>query len=273
MKTRSFIQWFFCALVGLAVLMTAVSCGDDDKDKDAKPDNFSGKRLVTRIESDELTWTFSYDEDGNLTRMYFYEQGYGEGTYTLSKVGSKLVVTYNEKDDNRPVSSTFSSDLNSDGYIVSAVDDTDESDFSCKFTYNDGYLKSYGETSYGEKYLINYEWKNGNLSRYTESGDYPGTGIYSFTNRENKMNIDPGELLYGIYGWGMAFVPFSAAYLGKKNKCLIEKYVYTSKDGNYIDEFTYEFDKDGYVTQFVLTDRETVNSYTDTYINVFKVYY
>lgn len=284
MKAGNFIQGLLGMVACSAILLTAVSCDDEGGDKtgngggkEERPtENPSGKKLVSKIENDLLIFKFSYDGEGRLTWMSWQERSDGEPfSYIFTQTGTRLVVTADWADLDGPAIPVFSGDLDDDGYIVSAVSTEGEERFSCECTYRNGYLESYQETTEGVLQRLTYEWDNSHISWYTESGNYPGMAIYTFTDRENKMNIDPAELLHGTYGWSMMFLPFSAGYLGKKNKCLIEKYEYTGtgKAENYTEEFTYELDKDGYVTGFTIKNTAAVPSGTHTSTQTFDVYY
>lgn len=285
MKTKSFIQCIFCVLAGLAVLMTTVSCGDDDKDKDATPDNSSGNKLVKKIESMYGSIQFYYDAEGNLRRMLVDGANGGDlNDYTYSKVGNRLVVTNNwivRGIKDYPGETTYTCTLDGNGNIVSAYSSIGYT-YRCSYD-KEGYLKSYEEDENDNgSTFINYIWKGGNLSQYAETEEkykssYSCTCVY--TDKENKMNIDLGDLteIYGYwelsYGGstgvedysGGNFGPMSAGYLGRKNEYLIERAIYKSAYDVSNCEFSYEFDEEGYVTKFMYAEGDESDVYNVSY--------
>ena len=89
-------------------------------------------------------------------------------------------------------------------------------------------------------YTQTYDWENGNVMNGYPNGPNSKQEYYTYTNVENKMNIDLTHLFTQVYGEDV--YQFAVlGYIGKKNSNLI---------GSMRDYYTYEYtlDSEGYVS-------------------------
>lgn len=250
-------------LLAACVAMVFVSCSKDD-DATVNPD---GKKLVSKISSkdadNELTYnetTFQYDKNGTIEKIVekgrevdnSYDDEWTD-TYVFTRSGNKITAkcdytyTDNKKGKTETDSDITEYTLNDKGYISQYewVDDEDDERSVYKYSYNDeGQLierteEEYRGTSFRE-YTYEYGWSNGNLISKRQSGSSYAEN-YTYTNEENKANID-----FGVFYWEIGVDDYLElfGYLGKTNKnCLY-------KDGNSSSTiYKYTFDGDGYVTK------------------------
>lgn len=273
-------QIFILLMVAMCAIMFA-ACSDDD-DTTVNPD---GKRLVSKIckeqtqaeEEDYYELNFQYDKNGIIEKVVeigreSWDSHYDEwtDTYSFSRSGNKLTVKndYTSTDETDKIEiKTYTTDyiLNDKGYIFQYewIDEEDGERRVYKYSYNDeGQLVGCTEeehrgTSFNE-YTYEYSWSNGNL---VSGSSYVN---YTYTNEENKANIDLGAF------WGEADYDGSNynylelfGYLGSTNKnCL---YKYSGSHDTYT--YKYSFDTNGYVTKMKKYDRnsELLCTYTIEY--------
>lgn len=268
-------------MVAMCAIIFA-GCSDDD-DTTVNPD---GKRLVSKIckertqaeEEDYYELNFQYDKNGNIEKIVekgreingSYDEEWTD-TYVFSRSGNKLTskndYTRTDNKKGKTETETYITDyiLNDKGYIFQYewIDEEDGERRVYKYSYNDeGQLvgcteEEYRGTSFNE-YTYEYSWSNGNL---VSGSSYVN---YTYTNEENKANIDLGAF------WGEADYDGSNynylelfGYLGSTNKnCL---YKYSGSHDTYT--YKYSFDTNGYVTKIKKYDRnnELLGTYTIEY--------
>lgn len=247
--------------------MWCVSCSNDDDDTTVNPD---GKRLVSKIreeytdaeEGDYYELNFLYDKNGIIEKVIetgreSWDSHYGEwtDTYTFSRSGNKLTVKndYTHTDETGKIEiKTYTTDyiLNDKGYITQYewIDDGDRDVY--KYFYNDeGQLvKSTSKYNNNDEYTYEYGWLNGNLISKRPSGSGYITN-YTYTNEENKANIDLGAFFaeYDYDGSNDYLELFG--YRGKTSRNCIYSH---SHDNNQF--YKYTFDKDGYVVKIQICE-------------------
>ena len=245
-------------LLVACVAMMCVSCSKDD-DATVNPD---GKRLVSKIRcvdaGNELTYnetTFQYDKNGNIEKItdkgrdVDYNNNQDDewvDIFTFSRSGNKITSTTDLTHIDNDAGTTHSEGvymavctLNEKGCITQydkqRIDKESSERHVCKYSYdNDGQLiKQVYEN--GDTY--EYTWTNGNLVSKRNLGNRyitPYTETYTYTNEENKANIDFGTFNFESTGYADYLELFG--YLGKTNKNLLKK-----ANGR---EYDYEFDGD-----------------------------
>lgn len=268
-------------LLVACVAMVFVSCSKDD-DTTVNPD---GKKLVSKLRSvdtdNELNYdemTFQYDKNGNIEKIVeksreIWSNGDEEWsyTYTFSHSGNKITSKCdytgidNKKGTTETNAYTTVYTLNDKGFIsqYESVDEEDDERSVYKYSYDDDnqlskYIREeYYDNSFHE-YTYECGWSNGNLISKRQSGSsYPEN--YTYTNEENKANIDLGVFYWeiGTDDWLELF-----GYLGKTNKnCLY-------KDNNSNTTYKYTFDSNGYVTKIL--EYNSSNTLRRTYTVEYK---
>lgn len=273
-------QIFILLMVAMCAIIFA-ACSDDD-DTTVNPD---GKRLVSKIckertqEEDYYELNFQYDKNGNIEKIVerrredsgsSFDDEWTD-TYTFSRSGNKITSKNDYTDETGTETYTTVYTLNDKGYI-SQYEWTDEFNderiIHNTLSYdNNGLLnkrtRKENEGISVSEYTYEYSWSNGNLISERQLGSNYVTN-YTYTNEENKANIDLGAF------WGEADYDGSNydylelfGYLGSTNKNCLYKY-----SGSY-DTYTYKysFDTNGYVTKMKKYDRnsELLCTYTIEY--------
>lgn len=276
-------------LLVACVTMVFVSCSKDEDDTNVNPD---GKRLVSKIyleralygELEYYELNFQYDKNGIIEKII--EKGrevngsYDEEwtyTYVFSRSGNKLTskndYTCTDHKKGKTETETYTTDyiLNDKGYITQyewTYEDNDERIIYNTLSYDDNGLltkrtKKENEGISVSEYTYEYSWSNGNLVSRRQSGSSYVTN-YTYTNEENKANIDLGAF------WGEADYDGSNydylelfGYIGKINKNCLNKY--SGRYNTYT--YKYSFDTNGYVTKMEKYDRnnELLCTYTIEY--------
>lgn len=249
------------------------SCSKDD-DATVNPD---GKKLVSKIslsskdadnELEDGDITFQYDKNGTIEKIVskgreVYDSYDDEwtSTYVFSYSGNKITSKYdytttdNKTGETETGTYTTEYTLNDEGYI-SQFEQTDDGERKiCKYSYDDEGQLVKREDDYG---VTTYGWSNGNLVSERRSGS-SNVISYTYTNEENKANIDFGFLLNQI-GPDDGLSMFG--YLGKTNKNCLNK----ESRSDYSTTYKYTFNGDGYVTKIQGYDKnELKGTYTVEY--------
>ncbi len=212
---------------------------------------FAGKKVSkisissTKGSSSEIIYT--YDNSGTIATMKK-----GAYTYTYTFAGNNLTVKKGSE-------ILYQCTLNNSGYISSV------SNKGTTCTYNSNMYMT--RCDYGSYYFtVKYDSKN-NQSEVSTVVSGTSTQYYTYSNYENKTNIDlnaivtnafPYEAWFGEYG---ILSPFSL--FGKRSPYLSNKDVYNNQ---HTFNISYT-NTDGYPTKIVVTDNATVNNNgTTTYM-------
>lgn len=246
MKTLKLFNHF------LTLIMVLVAIGFSSCSKDEEPEtgeqpteDGGGRRLVSKMEfssPEDGDWVvrFFYNKDGSLQKITNDVAELSEMTFT--RVGNELTIKldYEVDADVDRITST----LNGDGYVISSLF---EGGSSGAYEYQNGFLN---HVRYSGNAQWNVTWQNGDIVKVADD-DRPTNCTY--TNRENKMNVELFDLTYpNMFEDSELYM--TSGYWGKRNKHLLKKVEEVDgRDSRYSHEFSYDFDSEGYVTQIFYT--------------------
>lgn len=228
-----------------------VSCSDDD---DGEPTTTKdGKRLVAKITEvnydDRTETTFEYDKSARLEKVVekYYSDDYLEEefsvmfSYSTDKIVGK-VIDGGEGGVGELTHHTATFILNGQGYIseyeiIWNPKGEDEWMENGTFVYNDkgqlvGATIIEEEGEYRDVVNFEYFWVNDELVKEVEDERYVSN--YSYSDKENKTNID-----FFYYLEGVEFYLECVGWVGKATS----KYLPEELDG---EEVSYKFDGEGY---------------------------
>lgn len=231
---------------------------------DPEPDPTPGEeeddsphKLVKEIRSveedgDYSVMQFFYDKQNRVTKItevgrseeeidnWLYEYTYSGNTLEIVRT---LTGSSYQKDGLHCM-------LNTDGYIIKAVDWDEEYGEGGVYTYDydtEGHVSAY---YYDGKLERSYQWINGNVK---EGGD-SSTEVYTYSNETCKSNLYIPHLFMQLYSEDWMYTALTNRQ-GKNPKNLISSYHRYGED-RAID---YEFDSEGYVTKITEDHYGTVH--------------
>lgn len=250
--------------MSLAVLFFVACSDDDDSGAAFTPD---GKRLIAKItdvdeDGDSDVMTFQYGKNGRMEG--FLEKGYYDGeeeystsfsfSYSDNKIVGKMTDKYRLSEKTYTDEGTMVFNLNDQGFIADYKWEWYRSEYeedyqeTGTFVYDDeGQLiretwKALSEGKYSEGVETEYQWSGNELISSVDINEQQHTNTYSYTytDHENKTNIDFGRWLWE----GTDFMLDCCGYTGKATSKYLPK---ESKRGNSSYEtFEYSYDEDGY---------------------------
>jgi hypothetical protein len=233
-SARGFPMKKIVHLFFFATAFFLVTCEDDEeKASDCQV-------IMMKVTQDNETDSVlvSYDSDDRVTEIDLGEGWSSVYTYGTSKVTEKSYINY-------LLSSTNVYTLNFDGYAMSSIhthagSDDPESSTTYDFDEN-GYLISEIEVDAQDadnRKETYYEYEGGNL-------------IHKET--DNLKTSYHSETEYEYYTDKLDKFTNHMTYLGKPNKNLVKKSTSTSDVITLISNYSYQLDKDGYVTNEIQT--------------------
>lgn len=173
--------------------------------------NNADKELgYTNADVDNYEKTFSYDEQGRVTRIVTLWTGYGNKTYTESfdyQTAGQITVKTQGSSYGTGVEeeNTYTVKLNAAGNAASIADE--EGEFM-RFSYtSDGRFAQWKDTDAGdESCQANYVYENGMLSKYEYiSSAYPEENItYTFNTTSDYSHRYPNNCpadIFGLIAW------------------------------------------------------------------------
>lgn len=254
MKSTRFGNYAFLFVAAFTLVFASCSKDDSPGDGGTGPGNpgSKGKRVSKVVldygNGEVETRTFFYNEEGGLEKaaLSFYNghsRSASEQTYT--RVNDNLVIDYVEYEGSNNERKTASCKLNAEGYVTSITSPDNE---TMMFTYRDGYLATCTEP---DADTYSFSWQDGNLVKVVSEDD---TEIITYTEDINNMNIDMLDF-YEVGPFDELSV-FTSGYFGKRNKNLVKMISSGNEQVGNSVEYTYKFDREGYVTSFTLIDKE-----------------
>lgn len=257
MKTLKFIEEALLAMI-LSVSFSACS---NDNENVPEDDNNS---LTTVLKPSKLSWKdgnylqLSYDQQKRLHRVEEYtESGYLEETTTIEYNENTIVMTSSFPDQENYKTVDICS-LNSEGLIVKTVSkdiyqNKEEERSTEKYAYDkDKQLISVQNTTNNTEVLIT--WENRNLiaaNRNDPRNKHNTTYKYTTIPSSKGFFLFYDDILIDIFYevHNMSLLA-NCGYFGKIPQNLIESITdtYDSED-SYTWSLSYQFGKDGYVTE------------------------
>ncbi len=277
------LKWMFCLVAAVGLTLAFSACSDDDNEDDPQGNGQGAgnggqgvtvlaKKLSKIVEKEgemETTYLFSYDSEGRLAKIFKGEnEVYKEFRYETNKIS---IYRNNELRGEITLK---------DGKAVSEKGIYGTNEYSLyTYTYNGNYIAKMHEESYyrGEKEYSATSTlvvKDKNLVAVNSVDDDDPTDIDNMvlepSGIANNANID-------LYGWVNEEESWLLCVLGTRFQNLPAKITNTWKEeeNGSIEEFeavisyTYEVDKDKYVTKITETyteeGRANTKIYTITY--------
>ena len=278
--------WMAGALM-CAIAMFGACSDDDDEFKgngEGAGNGGSGvvvkeKKLVRVEEQSEGSsykdiTLFSYDAQGRLSKITETDED-GDYSYDYTVIyGTDKVTVVSEANDETVY------ELNGDGYMEECVDEGSDYRYVCNYSYSGGYLSRADFTYYD---LIDGEWvPDGEIeySEFTTSGGNLKGSYYVYEYKEDGKTVREEEhgtfeasnvannmnidFIYNEYmGWEDEYLLCIA---GKRYQNLPER---LDSDGYTVD-FEYTVDDEGYVRKARITEKEGDYEYVEIYTFIYE---
>ena len=259
------------ALLAVVMCVNLASCSDDDEEPTKNDDGVitNQKQLmqIKMVDSETITWDFTYDSKGRLISINHAEKYNGRTERDITNYiwGNNTIIA---EDDNSTRTYTL------DNNLVKSINDTDDySDWSnATFTYNSSNQLIAVQNTYTDGTSVDtYTWNNGRITKltYTENGSYYSEeDVYEYTYSGKTCKgyfplyspSDNDDIFY-----------VHPELIGLRCSQLPDQ-VY-SKDDYYEEtsKYSYTFDKDGYVESctVVNTEKNLSDNTTDTDTTIF----
>ena len=260
-------------LIGMALLAVCVSfasCSDDDepsKNDDGVITNQKQLMQIKMVDSETITWDFTYDSKGRLISINHAEKYNGRTERDITNYiwGNNTIIA---EEDNSTRTYTL------DNNLVKSINDTDDySDWSnAIFTYNSSNQLIAVQNTYTDGTSVDaYTWNNGRITKltYTENGSYYSEeDVYEYTYSGKTCKgyfplyspSDNDDIFY-----------VHPELIGLRCSQLPDQ-VYSKDDyDEETSKYSYTFDKDGYVESctVVNTEKNLSDNTIDTYTTVF----
>lgn len=278
------------AALGAATVFT--SCSDDDDDNNGNGNGAGNGGSGVTVLSKKVSKIVSKNEDGKVSDTYFFSyDSEGKLSKIIDQYGTSEAeqneksITYSE---NKIVISkdTKESVIHlKDGKAVSyAEQDGSNWKYDYTFSYSGNYLSEMVST---ESQLVNGVWTKGSTDTYTYTvkdgnlsavknvwkGEHEnGTTDITVTYGKvaNNANIDLGYLCYETEGEDLLML----CVLGNRYQNLPSSMSSQDEDGwSYRVTFTYETDKEGYVTKITIVSVESGEGQTYTDTDIYEIVY
>lgn len=233
MKTLRFIGM---ALVAVILSVSFIACSDDEDDSNTSPT--AGKRLVSFTEDEDIAY-FNYGSNGWLNQVTFTD----DDPLNVSYENQTAILTWGGENPELEGEYVYDNVLRSVKYRNDSK--------SCTYD-SEGQLIKLGNNE-----LV---WKDGNIVSLKD--EYGSTAYFTYyTDKENKHSSFVSDPVF--YVEDSYFFAAHPQLLGKMCKNLVNTYT----EGSYSYTYTYEIDKDGYITKVTETDS---NGYVTIYTMTWK---
>ena len=217
---------------------------------------------------------FSYDAQGRLSKITETDED-GDYSYDYTVIYGTDKVTVVSEDNDETVY-----ELNGDGYMEECVDEGSDYRYVCNYSYSGGYLSRADFTYYD---LIDGEWvpdgeieysefttSGGNLKNtyslyeYEEDGKTIKEEGHGTVKTSSVANNMNIDFIYNMYmGWEDEYLLCIA---GKRYQNLPER---LDSDGYTVD-FEYTVDDEGYVRKARITEKEGDYEYVEIYTFIYE---
>ena len=258
------------ALLAIVMCVNFTSCSDDDepsKNDDGVITNQKQLMQIKMVDSETITWDFTYDSKGRLISINHAKKYNGRTERDITNYiwGNNTIIA---EDDNSTRTYTL------DNNLVKSINDTDDySDWSnAIFTYNSSNQLIAVQNTYTDGTSVDaYTWNNGRITKltYTENGSYYSEeDVYEYTYSGKTCKgyfplyspSDNDDIFY-----------VHPELIGLRCSQLPDQ-VYSKDDyDEETSKYSYTFDKDGYVESctVVNTEKNLSDNTIDTYTTVF----
>lgn len=252
---------FLLGLLGLSLcLTTACSSDDDDNGQggETPPPSLTDKKLTGIYDNEGSTWSnMKYDGQGQLVAYTENDNELSAITYTYAYAKSSISVTATDKANHIKSRKTFY--INSDRRIERAEWTGDEI-VTITYTYDDDnqITRVEAKEKSGKQTVVTFGWKSGNIESVKEESSWGSSHdtdvtLLTYGTQSADKFLQPGEAFEYLDG-----ALFRYGYFGKYIKHLPQT---KEEVGEKTETYTYEFDKDGYVTRL-----EMSGGYSATFI-------
>lgn len=254
------IKFFSVAMLAAIVALNFTSCSSDD-DNNAGSNNVATQKYI-------IHRTYEYDDGHKYVAVVSYD----------SKNRPIKIIDSSDSNDEDIISIDWQNykiyynhyldlefKINEQGFITEI---TNKDSGKTEFTYSNGVLIKSKFTSYDESIIQSssetYNWDNGNLTSIT-SDDGSEKVSFVYGKEINKANI---QTYYGAFSNSLssiltterwADILVSARLFGNLSRNLPSKISYVSYrdiEASWIDNYTYIFEEDGYVSGVKVSGEE-----------------
>ncbi len=261
------------ALLAILISVNFIACSSDDDEELIKNDDgiiINQKRLIqTKIVGDgeSAIDEYTYDNNGMLlsaTETYLYNSSKDIRTYTITWGANKIIANSDGR-DRRAFACTFKN-----GLITHTSRSEGINLRNTAFIYNSN--KQLIKLDSGEHGYTSYTWHGEKLAKRTSIYKHNSNDevIYEFSYS--------GKTCKGYFPIMVWYVndlcPLMIAHpelVGMRCNQLPDQICYKDVSYEYIEKYTYTFDKDGYVESCteVDTQKRLSDNTTDTYTRIF----
>ncbi|HML66012.1 MAG TPA: hypothetical protein PKC55_14370 [Dysgonomonas sp.] len=200
---KKLVHSLFATMIVVVFSLSFVACGDDDEDNNGGGGEVKASKVKTlnyKDDSWEETFTFTYQDDGKISKIVNSYEGGSEEIIFDWKTANKLTVTRGDK--------TYLYDVNSSGYITKEYGETSKDYYTYEYDGN-GFITKIQEFWDGGsevKYTITIN--NGNVTKHArvrDGKDYEKTFEYATgVNTCNIQQTNPVDSYWktqaGLYG-------------------------------------------------------------------------
>lgn len=219
-------------MTAMFAVISFSACSDDDEGKGKVPTEM---RYVKTIDSGKNIINIEYDEQHRITKFGNSVLVYNGNTVQIMGLSSSQTIPYERIQ------------LNNEGNVIASESyDEYSKTYKTHATYE---YDSAGRLIAGNYILDNinysYRWENGNCYIVGPTDPYTYTIKYT-THKTPPCNVD--------FSTGKWFLTYGLP-IGKQCSNLVEIDETSSKERDYVEgyRYTYEFDKDGYISKIVET--------------------
>lgn len=249
-------QFRFLVMAMVAMIMSIgfVACSSSDDDENGGGSITSGKKLIS-INYDAETINFVYGEDGKLDQTTYidkYNDSYS-GSINYSWNGNTIIAT--RKENGRTSSYTIKLQ---DGKIATT---NTNAGFNQAVTYEGNYIKEINGY-----HSAKYTWENGNITNIDDN-DIIFTYYTDKVNKHSTIDVSALQLDRASFCLN-DLIMAHPNLVGTSNKNLLKSVTwayYIGSYDDYITNYSYELDKDGYPTKITETKVSGTTVYTLTW--------
>ncbi len=247
-------------LVAFAMSMNFSACTDEEDNENnngnggtpARQAMSTSGRNIKSMNVDGENFTFTYDAQGRVVSCVI---NYVDDPYSIPYT---LAFTYGDN----TIEAIYSEEGMVEGRLVYTLTDGlitgltmyEDEMVVCtdSYRYENGYLVSSTYTDEDGPYTLGFSWSNGNLTQVNDDG-YLTTVHYG--TQESRDKIELFILTYGISDFITPALSLQG-YFGKGSQKRMSQCVSPDMNGDYVINFSYNYDAQGDVSALNLTDSD-----------------